>query len=169
MHAFLTRPGLAVVLTLTFFTAAVMAADHTQLTPLLVDLNGWEGDPAGGMTMDMGSSKMINAAREYRQGPKKINAMVMVGNQGMTQGSMQAMKAENAEGKMSISTIDGFKVMSQYSKTEKSGAVFVYLDENQQQGAIFTLVYEGLSEEEGVNAAKKFNWKEMKKSVAEFF
>jgi hypothetical protein len=30
---------------------------------------------------------------------------------------------------------------------------------------MFTLVYEGLSEEEGLATAKKFNWKEMKKSV----
>lgn len=169
MHTFLTRFGLAFVLAFAFFTVAGIAADHTLLTPLLIDLKGWEADPAGGMTMDMGSSKMINAARDYRQGDKKINAMVMLGNQAMTQGSMQAMKTENAEGKMSISTIDGFKVMSQYNKTEKSGAVIVYLNQEQQQGAIFTLVYQGLTEEEGLKAAKNFNWKEMKNSVAEFF
>jgi hypothetical protein len=169
MHTVLTRFGLVLVLTLAFFTAAGVAADHTQLTPLLVDLKGWEADQAGGMTMDMGSSKMINAARDYRQGDKEIKAMVMLGNQAMTQGSMQDIKAENAEGKMSIKTIDGFKVMSQHSKTEKSGAVIVYLRQGQQQGAIFTLVYDGLTEEEGLNAAKKFSWKEMKKSVADFF
>ena len=66
---------------------------------------------------------------------------------------------------MSISTIDGFKVQSHYSKTEKSGAVIVHLSQNQQQGSMFTLVYEGLSEEEGLNTAKKFNWKAMKSSV----
>ena len=169
MHTFLTRCGLVLVLTLTFFAAAAMAADHTQLTPLLVNLKGWEADQAGGMTMDMGSSKMINAARDYRQGGKEINAVVMIGNQAMTQGSMQAMKAETAEGKMFIKTIDGFKVMSQYSKTDKSGAIMVYLKQGQQQGAIFTMVYKGLSEEEGLDTAKQFNWKEMKNSVAKFF
>ena len=169
MHTLLTRPGLTLVLTLTFFAAVGVAADHTQLTPLLVNLKGWEAEPAGGMTMDMGSSKMINAARDYRQGDKEIKAMVMLGNQAMTQGSMQDIKAENAEGKMSMKTIDGFKVMSQYSKTEKSGAIIVYLKQDQQQGAIFTLVYDGLTEEEGLNAAKKFNWKEMKSSVARFY
>ena len=169
MHPFSIRLGLALVLILTFFAATGVAADHTLLTPLLVDIDGWKAEPPSGMTMDMGSSKMINAAREYRQGGKELNAMVMLGNQAMTQGSMQAMKAENAEGKMSVSTIDGFKVMSQYSKTEKSGAVIVYLTQEQQQGAMFTLVYKGLSEEEGWNAAKKFNWKEMKNSVDKLF
>lgn len=151
------------------FISTGVAADHTLLTPLLVDINGWKAEPASGMTMDMGSSKMINAAREYRQGGKEINAMVMLGNQAMTQGSMQAMKAENAEGKMSVSTIDGFKVMSQYSKTEKSGAVIVFLTQKQEQGAMFTLVYKGLSEKEGLETAKKFNWKEMKNSVDNLF
>ena len=83
---------LALVVVLIFFASAAVAADHTLLTPLLVDLNGWQGELARGMTMDMGSSKMINAGREYRQGGKQMNAMVMVGNQAMTQGSMQAMK-----------------------------------------------------------------------------
>jgi len=76
---------------------------------------------------------MINAGRDYRQGGKQLNAMVMLGNQAMTQGNMQAMQTETAEGEMSMTTIDGFKVMSQYSKTEKSGAVIVYLLRKQGQ------------------------------------
>jgi hypothetical protein len=169
MHKISLRIGFALVVILTSFAATGVAADHTLLTPLLVDLKGWNAEPAGGMTMDMGSSKMINAAREYRQGDKELNAMVMLGNQAMTQGSLQAMKAETTEGKVSISTIDGFKVTSHYSKTEKSGAVIVHLTQSQQQGAMFTLVYEGLTEEEGLRTAKKFNWKEMKKSVDTLF
>jgi hypothetical protein len=169
MDKFSIKIGLTLVLILTFFAATGVAADHTQLTPLLVDLNGWAAEPASGMTMDMGSSKMVNAAREYRQGDREINAMVMLGNQSMVQGSMQTMKAENAEGKISMTSIDGFKVMSQYRKAEKAGAVIVYLSQDQQQGAMFTLAYKGLSEEEGLNAAKKFNWKEMKNAVGKFF
>ena len=41
--------------------------------------------------------------------------------------------------------------------------------QNQTQGAMFTLIYEGLSEEEDLNAAKKFNWKEMQDSVSKLF
>ena len=160
MHKISIKRGLTLVVILTFLAATAVAADHTLLTPLLVDLKGWNAEPARGMTMDMGSSKMINAARDYRQGDKEIKAMVMLGNQAMTQGSMQDMKAENAEGKMSIKTIDGFKVMSQYGKTEKSGAVIVYLKQDQQQGAIFTLVYDGLTEEEGLKLVE--DWLEKK-------
>jgi len=169
MHKISIKLGLTLVVILTFFASTGMAADHTLLTPLLVDLKGWNAEPAGGMTMDMGSSKMINAVREYRQGGKQLNAMMILGNPAMTQGSMQAMKTETAEGKMSISTIDGFKVQSYFSKMDKSGAVMVHLSQNQQQGAMFTLTYEGLSEEEGLNLAKKFNWKEMKNSVDKLY
>jgi hypothetical protein len=79
------------------------------------------------------------------------------------------MKSETPEGKMSISTIDGFKVQTFYDKKDNSGGVMVQLSQNQQQGAMFTLVYKGLSEKEGLEAAKKFNWKEMKKSVDKLF
>ncbi len=161
--------GLTIVAILTSFAATGVAADHTLVTPLLVDLKGWNAEPAGGMTMDMGSSKMINAVREYRQGDKELKAMMILGNQAMTQGSMQAMKTESAEGKMSISTIDGFKVQIFYDKKENSGGVMVLLGQKQQQGAMFTLLYKGLSEEEGLEAAKKFNWKEMKNSADKLF
>ena len=136
---------------------------------MLIDLSSWDAKLASGMTMDMGSSKMINAGRQYSQGVKQLNAMVMAGNQAMTQGSMQAMQIETAEDKVSVTTIDGFKVMLQYSKADKSGAVMVYLKQNQTQGAMFTLVYEGLSDEGGINAAKKFNWKEMQAAVSKLF
>ena len=169
MHKISIALGLALVVVITSFAAPGMAADHTHLTPLLVDLQGWNAQPARGMTMDMGTSKMINAAREYRQGAKELNAMMFLGNRAMTQGSMQAMKTETAEAKMSISTIDGFKVQIFHDKTDNSGGVMVQLSQNQQQGAMFTLEYKGLSAEEGLKAAKKFNWKEMKKSVDKLF
>ena len=169
MHRISIKLGLALVVILTSFAATAMAADHTLLTPLLVDLKGWDAEPARGMTMDMGTSKMINAAREYRQGGKKLMAMLVLGDQAMTQGSMQAMKTETAEGKMSITTIDGFKAQTYYDKKEHSGGVMVHLGQSQQQGAMFILNYEGLSEEEGLKLAKEFNWKEMKKSVDKLF
>ena len=158
--------GIAIVLILTSFAATGVAADHTLLTPLLVDLQGWNAQPARGMTMDMGTSKMINAAREYRQGAKELNAMMFLGNQAMTQGSMQAMKTETAEAKMSISTIDGFKVQIFHDKIDNSGGVMVHLSQNQQQGAMFTLEYKGLSEVEGLDAAKQFDWQKMKDAVS---
>jgi hypothetical protein len=169
MHKISIILGLTIVVIFTSFAATGVAADHTLLTPLLIDLKGWNAEPARGMTMDMGNSKMINAGREYRQGGKELNAMVFLGNQAMTQGGMQAMKTETAEGKMSITTIDGFKVKIFYDKKEHSGGVMVQLSQNQQQGAMFTLVYKGLSEEEGLKAAKKFDWKEMKNSVDKLF
>jgi len=47
------------------------------------------------------------------------------------------------------------KIQAVNSKTDKSGSFIVHHSQNQQQGAMFTLVYEGLSEKEGLATAKK--------------
>jgi hypothetical protein len=151
------------------FAVSGLAAEYEQLTALLHDLKGWKADPAQGMAMDMGPTKMINATRQYQKGAAEITALLMKGNQAMAQGSMQAMKAENGSGKVRLSTIDGFKVQSFYDKAENSGAVVVLLSQHENQGAIFTLGYEGLSEKQGLEMARKFDWKKMKIAVDKLF
>lgn len=147
------------------FAAPVLAGEYDQLTALLQDLKGWTAEPARGMAMDMGGTKMINAARQYQKGTAEITAMVMKGNQAMAQGSMQPMKAESGTAKFALSTIGGFKVQSVYDKAEKSGAIVVFLSKHEGQGTIFTMGYEGLSEKEGLAMARKFDWKKMKAAV----
>lgn len=156
------------VLTLVVVSVTIAhAEEHHSLTPLLIDLQGWEAEKAEGMSMD--TMKMTNATRSYTKNNKDITAMVIVGNNAMTQGQMQEMKAESMDVKVSISKIDGFQVHTSYDKNENSGSVIVFLSQSQTQGATFIVSYEGLSEKEALSLAKKFNWKKMKAVVEELF
>ena len=71
---------LATALALCFITAGVHAQSHDILYPCLVDLPGWKGEAPDGMKLDMGGMKMINAHRQYTQGDKEINAIIIIGN-----------------------------------------------------------------------------------------
>jgi hypothetical protein len=150
--------------------AAIAYADnHEALTPLLIDQPEWDAQEAKGMSMDMGAMKMITASRSYTQGDKKIDAMVIIGNQAMAQGKMQQMKAESSNARVNITTIDGFPVQTVYEKNKQSSSVVVFLSKNQTKGAMFMLSCKGLSENEATGMAKKFSWKKMKAAVEKLF
>jgi len=156
----------AVLILVVICAAAIAYADnHEVLTPLLIDQPGWDAQEAEGMSMDMGTMKMITASRTYTQDSKEMDAMLIIGNQAMTQGKMQQMKAESLDTKVSITNIDGFNVQTVYDKNDKSFSVVVFLSQSQTKGAMFMLSGKGLSENEALGIAKKFNWKNMKATV----
>jgi hypothetical protein len=155
----------ALILVVICAAAIAYADDYELLTPLLIDQPGWDAREAKGMSMDMGAMKMITASRTYTQDSKKIDAMLIIGNQAMTQGKMQQMKAESLDTKVSITNIDGFNVQTVYEKNDKSCSVVVFLSQSQTKGAMFMLSGKGLSENEALGIAKKFNWKNMKATV----
>ena len=121
------------------------------------------------MNLDMGSMKMLNAVREYEKGTEKLTAMVIIGNQMMEQGQMHQMNLETEMWKVKIITTDDFKVHTHYDKAENSGCVIVLLSKNKENSGIFTLYFEGISEDDARKLAKTFDWKKMKKSVDKLF
>ena len=146
----------------------VYAGQYESLSPLLMELKGWQAEPAQGMDMDMGGTKIIQAVRRYTRDGKEADAMVMVGNTMMTQAhaqGMQSMQMETDEAKVRVTTIDGYQVSLNHSKADNEGAVVVVLPGTGQLGAIFVFHYEGLSENEGLSAAKNFDWKKMEKQA----
>jgi len=150
------------------FVATAHAGDHQALTPLLIDLQGWEAENPEGMSMDMGAMKMTNATRIYTKGDNSITAMVMIGNNAMAPGQMQEMNAETTDARMSISEIAGFRVHTGYDKNENAGSVIVFLSQGQTENALFMVSYQGLSEKEAMDLARKFDWKKMKAAVDKF-
>ncbi len=154
---------------LTVAPVFVSAQDYHQLIPLLIDLKGWNAEPAEGMNMDMGAYKMINVVRSYSRNSGELEAMIMIGNQAMPQGPMETMHAESDDSVMNMRQIDGFKVYSVHDKQENSGNVTVFLTQKETQGAIFTISYQENSESEAVDLAKRFNWKDMKLAVEKMF
>ena len=147
------------------FVATAHAGDHQALTPLLIDLQGWEAENPEGMSMDMGAMKITNATRIYTKGDNSITAMVMIGNHAMAQGQMQEMNAETTDARMSISEIAGFRVHTGYDKNENAGSVIVFLSQGQTESALFMVSYQGLSEKEAMDLARNFDWKKMKAVV----
>ena len=141
---------------------SVHAQQTNALTPLLVDLGGWTADSAEGVNMNMPGMKMINAVREYRRSGQQVTAMVMVGSAMMTQGQIQQMNMETDQARVRVVTINGFKVHINTDKAGKSGGITVFLSQQQNDNAFFTLYFEGISEKEGLALAKKFNWQQMK-------
>lgn len=128
-----------------------------RLMPLLVDLDGWQGKKPDGMSMEMPSGSMTTASREYDKGPARLHATVVVGPAaiGALTPLVTGMNVNTSEGHMLTDTLHGMKVLKSFTTAQKSGALLVALDKN----AMFSLSYNGLSEEDALALAEKFDWK----------
>jgi hypothetical protein len=128
-----------------------------RLTPLLIDLDGWQGKKPDGMSMDMPNGSMTTASRDYQKGSAKASAVVVVGQTavGALTPMVTAMNINTSEGHMLTDTIAGMKVLKTYTTAQKSGALLVALDKD----AMFNFSYTGLAEDEALALAQKFDWK----------
>jgi hypothetical protein len=50
-----------------------------KFLPFLIDLDGWQGKKADGMSMDMTNVSMTTATRDYTKGPAQVHASVTLG------------------------------------------------------------------------------------------
>jgi hypothetical protein len=137
------------------------AADQPfqRLLPLLVDLGGWQGQKADGMSMQMSGTSMSTATRDYVRGPAKLHAIVMVGQsaEGALAPIQSGMNLQTPDGHMVTATLRGMPVLKAYNSKDKSGSLMVALDKN----AMFNFSYEGMAEDEALALADKFDWKAM--------
>jgi hypothetical protein len=128
-----------------------------RFLPLFVDLDGWQGKKPDGMSMETGTTSMTSAQRDYARGSVQLHAVVIVG--AAAAGAMAPMQAgmtyESTEGHMITGTQDGFKIMKTYNTAQKSGAIMVALSPT----ALLTVSYNGMTEDEALGLAKKFDWK----------
>jgi hypothetical protein len=147
------------------FSLPAYAQNHTALTPLLVNLDGWQAEKADGMSMSTGGMSMITANRSYRKGGQELEATIMVGSQAMAMGQMQQMQLETDEVRIKTTTIDGFQTNLNYDKQENSGGIMVILGSSQNKSAMFILNFEGMDENQALKLAKKFDWQAMKKAA----
>jgi hypothetical protein len=128
-----------------------------RFLPLLVDLAGWQGEKPDGMSMQMSDTSMTTATRDYERSPAKVHASVVIGQaaEGALAPIQTGMKIQTSEGHMITDTMRGMPVMKTFNTRDKSGALIVALSKN----AMFSLAYEGVSEEEALQLADKFDWK----------
>jgi hypothetical protein len=131
--------------------------------PLLIDLQGWKGEKPDGVSMEMAGNSMVTATREYGRGEARLNVQIISGP--VAQGTLAAtnadMKIETSEGRMYTSTIDGLRVTTTFTNSDKSGAILIALGPS----ALFTLSFNNVAEDEALTLAKKFNWKAMQAAI----
>ncbi len=128
-----------------------------RFLPLFIDLDGWQGKKPDGMTMDMPNASMTTATRDYQRGAAQLHATVITGPAaiGALASTKAGMNIETGEGHVITSTINGLTVTKTYNIAQKSGAMLVALGPS----ALFSVSYNGLTEDEALPLAEKFDWK----------
>ncbi|WP_054773463.1 hypothetical protein [Methylogaea oryzae] len=119
--------------------------------------------------MDMNGMKMVTASRRYQKGEtQSLTAQVGLMPAAMA-APVQAMNLnmETDESIVKTATVDGFTVHHNHEKAQNSGAVMVFLGgANQASSALFTLEYDGISAQDAMALAKRFDWKKMQAATA---
>lgn len=153
------RLALAALPAIAVLRSAAARADQAfrRYLPLFIDLDGWKGNKPDGMTMEMSDNSMTTAKRDYTHGSAQLHASVVTGPAaaGALATTKSGMKIETSEGHMISTTINGFAVAKSYNVPQKSGAVLVALG----PAAMFSVSYNGMTEEEAMPLAQKFDWK----------
>jgi hypothetical protein len=127
-----------------------------RFLPFLVDLDGWQGKKPDGMSMEMANMSMTTATRDYQKGSAQLHASVMIGQTaGATLAPLQSgMNVQTTEGHMVTGTMHGMPVLKSFTTKDKSGSLMVGLGKE----ALFTIAYNGLTEDEALALAEKFDW-----------
>lgn len=128
-----------------------------RLLPLLIDLNGWKGNKPEGMSMQMSDTSMTTATRGYERGSAQVDASVLVGQSavGALPQAQSGMNIQTSEGHMISTTMHGMPVLKNYNIPDKSGTFIVSLNKD----AVFSLGFKGITEDEALALAEKFDWK----------
>ena len=163
---------LLVLLLLALPALGLYAAGYDALLPLLVDLPGWEAEPAEGADASSSGMRAVTAYRSYESADRSLEANILVGMQaGMAwmPDYKEGFKLETSEGLMEVKKINGFLAFYSFEKEDSSGGIVVLLQDgstNPNMGAVFIVSFEGLTLQEALKAAQSFNWAKMKEQVA---
>lgn len=138
-------------------TGAAAQQAFQRFTPFLIDLDGWQGNKADGMAMEMANISMITATRRYQKSPAHMEASIIIGNaaQAALAAAQTGMKIETTEGRLGTSSINGFQVTQTYTIKQKSGSIIVGLG----PAAMFSLAFNGITDQDALALAQKFDWK----------
>lgn len=160
------RLALAMLPAAALLRASTARAEQSfqRFVPLLIDLDGWQGKKPDGVSLEAGSAGLITAGREYRRGAARLHAQVLIGPaaQAALAATKIGTKIETSEGHMNTSLIDGLSVTRSFTEKTQSGAILVALGAN----ALFDVSFNGITEDEALALAKKFNWKAMQAEQA---
>jgi hypothetical protein len=160
---------LALVLAGPVFQAS--AAGYDALLPLLVDLPGWEAEPADGADASAQGMRAVTAYRTYESGDRRFEVNLLYGTQaGMAwvPQYQEGYKMETSEGILEVKRIGGFLVFNTFENEDQSGGIMVLLRDGKDDpttGAVLAISFEGLPLEEALKLAQRFSWAKMKDQV----
>lgn len=162
--------SLAVIFLIIFLSIGGVgrAEQHDRLLPLLGNLEGWQAQPAQGISMISAQMKLISASRNYSQADKNLNLNVMVNSGPVVDSDLQESSSESESMREQIRQIDGFWVKSSHVKKNGSGEVVVFLDYNQEANALLVANYTKMSDDEVLRVIRSMDWQKLKTVVSSF-
>ena len=149
----------------------VYAAAYDALLPLLVDLPGWEAEPADGADASAQGMRAVTAYRTYESGDRRFEANLLIGSQAVMTWMpdyKEGFKVETTEGLMEVKKITGFLVFYTFEREGNSGGILVLLQDSgnkPEMGAVLAISFEGLALDEALKNAQRFPWARMKEQV----
>jgi hypothetical protein len=170
----MNKPRLfAVLLALALLCPALQAqaAGYEALLPLLMDLPGWEAEPADGADASAAGMRAVTVYRTYESGERRFETNLLVGMQaGMTwmPDYKDGYRMETPEGLMEVKKIGGFLVFYMFEQESNSGGIVVQLQDGTaapDTSAVFAISFEGLPLAEALKTAQRFSWAKMKDQV----
>ncbi len=122
-----------------------------RFVPFLIDLPGWVGTAPEGTARETPRRTAIRASRSYSRGGAQFYAGIILG----TPADFEEFTVQIDVGPPKTSTIDGFDVMT------TDTPAFVHIAVTLGPDAVFSLLFNGVSADEAMALARKFDWKGM--------
>jgi hypothetical protein len=133
---------------------------YQRFITFLIDLPGWTGLPPTGAEKETKGGRVITASRFYQRGDARFNVSIMSGDSAArVTGSHAYINIRWAH--ESTSTIDGFRVRTQ------STPMVVLVGIALGPDGTFSLIFNGVSEDEAMSIAQKFDWKGVRALIAQ--
>jgi hypothetical protein len=166
-----TYPTIPLLCLCFFLTVAGLCEKPEDLVPLLIDLEGWEGDEAEVTDVSFQNFRGISVSREYQRDEQTLDASIVIGYQAAGMWNpmyYDGFKMEAGDAIIDVKKIDDFLVFHNYQKPDKAGMCIVLLQQTSQQersGAVLAFSYEGIEDSKGRELSQKFNWKKMSEII----
>jgi hypothetical protein len=134
-----------------------VAEEYERFFPFLVELEGWSGDAPHGLDLEVPGASFLSAAREYRRDVARLNVSVVTGPtaQGVTAATAANVDVEAGDTRMRTATIAGLPVARSFTAHDRTGVIMVALGPT----AMFSVVFDGVGEDEALALAQRFDWK----------
>jgi hypothetical protein len=165
MDRTLPRRGVLAAVALLAPVARARAQAYRSLVPLLIDLPGWTGAAPEGVDLTPQGVAAISASREYQRGDAELTAMIGIGPVFAPFQALGSFQVQTPDHAMRSRTIDGFRVFTTFTALARAGSVMVAVDPASTRPTGFMLQHEGVTTDQAVALARRFDWRAMQARI----